>query len=196
MKCLKSLITFCFLTIFVSCISNEDNKPKEDRLTSENASDTKNPETVVHNFLKWYKNNDVRLNSIPLIKGGAPDTTTFYSVDFTQTEKYLSELKKSGFLSDKYLNDLRTYFKSSNDSLKKYPQNDGPAYGFDFDFIMQSQDYMDIMENIDSLKILSKKISGNSATIIIDRLPKMKMAYGLSKQGNTWLIDTFGYKSD
>ncbi len=160
-----------------------------------NAEDSK-PETVVNNFLKWYKNNDARLNSIPLIKGGAPDTTSFYSVDFTQIEKYLNELKKSGFLSDKYLNDLRSYFKNLNDSLKKYPQNDGPPFGFDLDFIMKAQDYTDIMDDLDSLKISTKKIENNHATVIIDRLPPMKMVYSLSKKVNDWLIDTFEYKWD
>jgi hypothetical protein len=52
------------------------------------------------------------------------------------------------------------------------------------------------MDDLDSLKISTKKIENNHATVIIDRLPPMKMVYSLSKKDNDWLIDTFEYKWD
>ncbi len=63
-------------------------------------------------------------------------------------------------------------------------------------WLIISQDYTDIMDDLDSLKISTKKIENNHATVIIDRLPPMKMVYSLSKKDNDWLIDTFEYKWD
>ena len=45
-------------------------------------------------------------------KGGLGENTPFYYVDFIQTEKYLKELKQSGFVSETYLNEFREHFKS------------------------------------------------------------------------------------
>jgi len=102
------------------------------------------PKRTIINFLKWYKSNEARLNQIGVLKGGLPDTTTFYYVDFKNSETYLNELKKCNFLSDAFLYDLRKRFADLDSILRRYPQNDGPVLGYDYDPIMKAQDYMDV----------------------------------------------------
>lgn len=148
------------------------------------------PDSAIIAFLKWYKDNDERLHKIQLITGGLDDTTTFYSVDFKATERYLSELKKSGFLSEGFLNELRKHFTQSNEYLKKHPQNDGPAPGFEADLIMKSQDYMDVWENLDKVKVINEKTSSDKAFVELLFAGNYKTKYFLTKKGNKWLIDT------
>lgn len=148
------------------------------------------PDSTVLKFLKWYHLNENRLNTIYLIKGGLPDTTTTYSIDFKNTEIYLAELHKSECLSDKFISDFRNFFVQADLNLKANPQNDGPADGFDADLIMKSQDYMDVWDNLDSMKLVMSRINGDSATIKVRFGLYYMPAYNLSKHANRWVIDS------
>ena len=174
------------VTMIAACSGTEK---KQDIDNAQIVSNTNSPDSTVINFLKWYRDNEERLSKIQLIKGGWPDTTTFYSVDFNQTEKYLLELSKSNFLSEKFISDLRDYFKTSNEYLIQHHENDGPPSGFDADLIMKSQDYDDVWTNIDKAKELSKDISSNKANLKFQFAGNYKMEFSLSKTGNKWLID-------
>ena len=147
------------------------------------------PKKTVINFLKWYKSNEKRLNDIKILKAGLTDTTTFYSVDFKETETYLKELKKCNFLSNTFLHDLRKRFADLDSLLKQYPQNDGPVMGYDIDLIMKAQDYMDVWENLNSSKIISRSITKNKATIKLQFIANCKYIYSLTKYGDKWLLD-------
>ena len=68
------------------------------------------PKKVVRHFLKWYEQNRERLEKFKLVPGKPGDSTSAYRVDFGETEKYLGELKKSGFVSENYINTFRKYF--------------------------------------------------------------------------------------
>jgi hypothetical protein len=145
--------------------------------------------TCIH-FLKWYKKNEEKLHKIKILKGGGSDTSSNYSVNYDNTSLYLLELKKSGYLSKKYRDSLFAYIIRCNEILKKYPQNDGPAQGFEADLVMKSQDYMGIMENLDTYKILSKKRHNDSINIVLKFSKDEKMTFNLSRYNGKWLIDT------
>ncbi len=147
------------------------------------------PEQTVINFLKWYRDNEERVNKIRYIRGGLKDTTTFYRIDFKAADKYFSELKKSNFLSDVFINDLRDYFKKGDENFVNRPQNDGPPDYFDFDLIMKSQDYMDVWTNLDKATVIEKEVSNNTAYIELLFNGNYKTKYCLTKTNGKWLID-------
>lgn len=194
MKLFK-LILFLLIAASITACSEiaSKNIASENELVLSHASNTTSqklsPDSTVIAFLKWYRENEDRLNRIPLLKGGLPDTATFYSVDFRATEQYLKEVKKSGYVSEIFLVSLRRHFVQSNDLLKQQPQNDGPAPGFDADLIMQSQDYMDIWENLDKAKALEKNTVDNKASVTLYFAGNYKTKYLLTKSGKSWLID-------
>lgn len=148
------------------------------------------PASAVIAFLEWYRGNEDRLHQIQLLAGGLEDTSTFYSVDFKATERYLSELKKSGYVSGRFLDELQKHFVQSNEYLKQHPQNDGPAPGFEADLVMKAQDYMDVWENLDSVKVVDEKRQDDKAVITLLFAGNYKTRYYLTKNGKTWLIDS------
>lgn len=156
---------------------------------NDTAPEVISPEKTVIAFLKWYKHNEERLYRIQLLTGGLKDTATFYSVDFKATEKYLVELKKSGFVSYKFLEDLQQHFLQTNEYLEQHPQNDGPAPGFEADLIMKAQDYMDVWEDLDHAKVIDKNIDGKKASIKFLFAGYYKTKYYLTRHSNKWLID-------
>lgn len=147
------------------------------------------PDRIIIAFLEWYRDNEDSLHQIQLLTGGLDDTATFYSVNFKETERYLSELKKSGYLSDTFLDELRKHFDQTNKYLKQHPQNDGPAPGFEADLIMKSQDYMDVWENLANVKVIDKKIDGSKAFVKLLFTSNYKTKYYLTIYKEKWLID-------
>lgn len=97
-------------------------------------------EEVARNLIKWYALNMEKLPADFIVNADGADTTKFYAVNFPGTEAWLTSLKVSGCFSDAYLNAWRTYFRQQNDSLRIHPQNDGPPAGFEYDFILYSQE--------------------------------------------------------
>ena len=152
-------------------------------------SNRESVEKTILGFLNWYKNNEDKLGQINLIKGGLPEKTTNYSFDFVATRKYLFELKRSGYLSDSFINNLQKHFIEVDDYLKKYPQNDGPIQGLDYDIIMKSQDYMDVWSNLDNVKILNKDINNDKAYLKLEFGGYYKTKYFLTKRDGLWLLD-------
>jgi hypothetical protein len=153
---------------------------------------SKQPETIVKEYLNWYKLNRDRLEKINMVPGIPGDSTHAYTVDFTIVESYLREIKKSGFVSNSYIREFREYFKASDDYLKKNPQFDGPAYGFGIDLVFKAHDYFEIENNLQRMKVHSKSISGDKAKIII-QIASSKMIFNLTKSGRSWLIDSLTY---
>lgn len=171
-------------------------------------------ETVL-NFLKWYVRNRQAISEIesemvnqfpPNIRLPDNPQKLPYSVNLAATERYLSYLKHSGTISDKYIQTWRTYFKKCDDYLKEHPQYDGAPEGFEFDFITFSQEYTgeDIIEH--PTLILWEGLE-NSATVKIEFVehPTTKtsswgLTFKLSRyetpSGNQWLIDNIDHSSE
>ncbi len=149
---------------------------------------TKEPVKTVINFLKWYKENEKRLSKIQLVNmPPIEETNSFYTVNFDETERYLTELKESGFVSDKYLEQWRDYFKKADIKLRQDPVNDGPPDGFEFDFILRTQDIDETLEAINNPKLISSQIIKDNAIVKLNIV--MRLEYKLTKHGDKWLID-------
>lgn len=173
-----------------SCIWHK--KPHtSDVLNSENPSIRKQPAKTIIDFLHWYRT-DQTINTFELVDNtdNTPfDSTRFYAVNFTETEKYLGALKATGFVSEKYRNHWRAHFKTCAQILRENPANDGPPEGFEYDFIMLSQDYEDDLKDLDQAKVLIQFVFEKRAYIKI-RFPHGNiLTYELVRAGNRWEID-------
>ncbi len=193
MMTLKHVLVALALASFVGCSdvkTEQNNIATQSQLTAPGTDSNKlSPAGTVVAFLNWYKENEDRLHEIDLVSGGLKDTTTFYSVNFKETERYLAELKKSGFLSDKYLHNLRQHFKSADDHLKRHPQNDSYAPGFEYDLIMKAQDYWELWDNLDRLQLSEQVMTDTTAYVRLAYTDYYKAKYYLSNHNNRWLID-------
>src|SRR5687767_3694522 len=90
-------------------------------------SEKEDPLQTVKDFLNWYGIQYKEANSFRLVNQGSGEN---YSVNFEETEKFLTYMKSSGFVSEAYLNDFRSYFKDAEQTFKKDPINEGPPPGF------------------------------------------------------------------
>lgn len=98
------------------------------------------PETTVREFLTWYTKNKASLPANFIDHADGRDTTQSYQVNFATTEKWLTAVNSSGVVSPVYIKHWRAYFKQWSDTLQLRPQHDGPPAGFDYDFLMLTQD--------------------------------------------------------
>lgn len=98
------------------------------------------PVQTVRRFVKWYAKNWESLPQDFILNANGQDSTKFYAVNFPGTEQWLKALQQSGTVAPVYLTSWRTYFRRYDDTLRLNPQNDGPPAGFDYDFLMLSQE--------------------------------------------------------
>lgn len=76
-----------------------------------------------------------------------------YFVNFEEVEKYITELKKGGFLSDSFLQREKQTFIDGEKYFKQNPENDTPPFGFDYDhFFLTQEDFEEDLTNIDKVK--------------------------------------------
>ena len=134
MNILKNILLLFLLASITACSDTkfENDKSNSETLllvTTDNVSNEISPDSTVMAFLKWYRDHEDSLHQIQLITGGLENTTTFYSVDFKETGRYLTKLKKSGYLSDRFLDELQKHFVQSNEYLKQHPQNEDRHQG-------------------------------------------------------------------
>ena len=145
---------------------------------------------TIKNFLNWYEANYKQANSFDLVNQG---DSVFYSVNFDQTEKYLSFLKSSGFVSDTYLNNFRNHFNKAEENFKAHPVNDGPPEGFDYDIVILTQEPELVFEKKNNPTIITSKFDNNSATLTLDI--GMELIFKLSYESGGWKIDEISYSN-
>ncbi|MBB6005282.1 hypothetical protein [Arcicella rosea] len=187
MKRYNKILLVSFLSIFSLVAKAQAGKTKQ----SHKFTIYQQPTKTIIDFLKWYRNNlGIQGNLLKTNPNLPKDTVAYYSVNFLETEKYLSKLQSTGFISDKYINKWRVYFKKCEQNLKENPQpNDGPADGFDFDFIMLGQEYNDDLDIIEKAKIKSLIISNKNAIIKLYFSFGNEIIYNLTQYGDKWQID-------
>jgi hypothetical protein len=145
----------------------------------------------IKEFINWYGKNQTKLSQIELVnnsRGEIIDSTKFYSVNFENTEKYLTQFKKSGLFSEKYIESQRKYFKDCESDFIAEPENDGPPSGFDYDIVMKSQDF-EIKELIRDLKVKNLTVTEKTAKLTADFGIYYKLNFTLSKENEVWKID-------
>jgi hypothetical protein len=148
------------------------------------------PANTIIQFLRWYRNNVKEIKQIQLLThSGNPDSSKYLVVNMQATEEYLGKLQKSGFISDKYIDMWRRYFKSIDDDLRKNPQTNTPVKGLDLDFIMWSKDFDDDLSKIEKSTVEYQSVVNNQATIVIGLPTVGRIKYRIGKEGDKWQID-------
>ncbi|MBV4355798.1 hypothetical protein [Pinibacter aurantiacus] len=198
---MRSLPIFTVIIFALSIGCNEaattSSKSKTDTLVAKSDFDSTQEsiaaKKVVYNFFSWYLKEADSIISPQMVNnfGGDYDSTKFYSVNFVETEKYLSKLQHTGYISQHYLDYWRSYFKQADEDFKKNPENDGPPAYFDYDFVMLGQDIIDRKE----LQEAKAKVSfpdHSKALVLMPFSENDKMQYFLSNNNGKWQIDSIG----
>jgi hypothetical protein len=193
------IFTVIIFVLIVGCneAARPTTKTKTDTIATRNNFDSTlesiAAKKVVFSFLSWYLKRADSINSPQMVNnfGAEYDSTKFYSVNFVETEKYLAKLQKSGFISQHYLNNWRSYFKEADENFKKNPENDGPPAYFDYDFVLLAQDGIDEKE-LHEVKSSVTFFSGPKALVLMPFNENNKMQYFLSHDNGKWLIDCIG----
>jgi hypothetical protein len=200
MKTLIAISIILFLAHLISCNSQtstasaltSDTVVQQQAIQVDTVQAVQEPEVVAKAFLEWYRYNRDKLSSFQLVNnanGETFDSTKFYSVNFQATDKYLQAFKESGFVSSLYINNWKDYFVKADNQFKANPQNDGPPENFDYDFVLQSQEIDEDLENISTTKTFSKSIQGDAAILILTLPSEQKLKIKLSRNSQKWLID-------
>ena len=148
------------------------------------ATQKQDPVETVQQFLIWYETNYKEANAFALVNQGVGVN---YSVNFEETEKFLSYLKSSNLVTDAYLNAFRKHFIEAQRFYENEPINEGPPPHFDYDIVLYTQEPDWVFEKRKDLKIISSEIQDENATLNVD--VGMKLQIGLSKKDQRWLID-------
>lgn len=195
MKTKRNLLIL-FSILILSCgktknTESETTELSEKKIDSLKVESNESLTIKIKEFINWYGKNQTKLSQIELVNNSHNeiiDTTKFYSVNFENTEKYLTEFKKSGLFSEKYIESQRKYFRDCESDFIAEPENDGPPSGFDYDIVMKSQDF-EIEELIRDLKVKNLTVTEKTAKLTADFGIYYKLNFTLSKENEVWKID-------
>ncbi|MBK7882900.1 MAG: hypothetical protein IPJ81_03015 [Chitinophagaceae bacterium] len=180
---IKKIIYFLALTLFA--INAEANGPAYIHKQT-----TSTPAKTVLGFLEWYWDNEEMINGIQLVDISEDSAQKIpFSINTANTEKYLSILQRSNFISDSYIQYWKKYFKDYEQVFKDDPQYEGCPAGFDYNFIMQGNDPEEKPSSMSKVKISSQSIKGNKAQVTVTLPHNTKINYTLTKVNGKWLID-------
>lgn len=149
----------------------------------------------LQSFFKWYKTKFNYLDHHIYFVDMDLKNNTPYRINFAKTEEYLSILKSSGFFSESYIMNARSYFKKIDLTLQKTKQNDGTVDGLDYDLILHSQEPEAILENLSGIHL--EIINTSKDRVIVKMKTKFNQdtysLYYLTKEGDKYQIDKIDY---
>lgn len=194
-----------FSILFLQSCQNKDNSQLDNNSITKVESINKKSETnsinnkeqvdLVKNFMKWYIKNLDTLYKFNTIEGGMSEKENEeaknYFVNFSEVEKYITELKKSSFLTDNFLKNERQIFVEGDEYFKKNPENDGPPYGFDYDrFFYTQETFEEDLPNIDKTKyVVNQKDEFNSEVRFYLPICGINYKYSLKRIGTKWFVE-------
>lgn len=193
---LQKQLSICLWFALAACSSTDKknmpalgNKFAVDATPPSDEAFNKQPAGTILNFLRWYRANNTQLKKIEVVTHSThPDSAKYYVVNAEGTEKYLDELKKSGFVSDKYIARWRAYFNKCSEDLRKTPQTEAPVKGLDFDFVMLSKDCEDDLGHIEKSTVEHQKIANDEGSVTVGLPTVGRLRYWIEKQDDKWLI--------
>lgn len=152
-------------------------------------------QTII-SFLSWYKINENKLYDSSIITGFNTDTVKkglVVNINMKAVEKYLSNFKRSNYVSEVFLNGLRQTYQSVADTLVKYPLVDyfGPIGGLEADLIFGFEPE-DILDHIKEGHFTKIRIVYDKAIVKFDVTKINQYIFTLTKVDRNWLIDYFG----
>lgn len=148
------------------------------------ANDSVRATQTVLTFLNWYKKNIHATSRIPLVNQqvGKP-----YSVNLKNGEQYLAYLRSSNLLTDRYLNEWRTFFRERNEGFQISPQTEGPPSGFEYDLVMLTQDVDLRLNSLNKLTVDKVTIRKERSTVQFTLEDTYE--FRLVHQHNRWMIN-------
>ena len=193
---LQKQLTICIWFALAACSSADKTKMPNignnfavDAIPPSDQAFNKQPAASILNFLRWYRAHSSDLKKIEIVTHSAnPDSAKYYVVNAAGTEQYLDELKKSGFVSDKYIARWRAYFNMYTEKLKKAPQTEAPINGLDFDFVMLSKDCEEDLKRIEKSTVDHQKIANDEGSITVGLPTVGRLKYWIEKQDGKWMI--------
>ncbi len=192
---MKIRILYGLLLVGAACANPRGSAVKAPTASQATPAPEKNdPARTAVAFLKWYRDHLSELNRIRLVNqpGSGGDSTQVYSVNHAGTEAYLAALERSGYVSRRYLDAWREYFRQGDQSFRADPQSEGPPRGFDYDFVFQSQDYMTELTQMEQLTATPLPAAPGQATLLVAFPTGHQLRFWLAAAGNAWLIDRIG----
>ena len=171
------------------------------QLLEKKFSEREKIDTLIHGFLKWHKQINTQHtdneDAYNVTKGGYPDATR-EKLDTAGVDLYLKSLKRSPYLSDTFVNDLRLYFFKIGEELDKRPKVDDlvAVHGLDSDWILKTMESDVIFDNIEKGRMVDFKIIYNKAMAIFSISKTVQLLFTFTKIDNRWLIDYVGYDND
>lgn len=198
----KILLSATVLILFTHCKKeNSTNQPTTQTIVKQQNTEPsiQKPQDhsqieTVKTFMKWYKKNEDKIYSFNCIKGGTfseTDPVTNYYVDFDEVEKEMKFLESSELFTQEFLSAYQKRYIEGNEYFKKNPANDGPPFGFDYDyFFMTQDDYQSDLKNIDSIEFTVKPINEQLCRVEFHlKNCGMTYSYTLTKS-DKWKIDS------
>lgn len=125
-------------------------------------NDTIQVQTRISDFLRWYKNNISTARTFRIL---TRDSSGNYMVSNKACSDYFTFLGNSGYISKQYIGYWQTYFKHKETELREHPQKDYVPEGFDFDFILITQNPETILNQVDNLKYNIVSMSDSVALV-------------------------------
>ena len=123
---MKNLAFVCFsMLVFFSCQDGNKKTPE----TSDVATDSVAIAGVIHGFYQWY---DKSIQTGTEVVNFTKTVNNHYALDLPLLEKYLANIKSSGFISAEFLDNERAFYKSCEKIWQK-EEADGPPAGMDAD---------------------------------------------------------------
>ncbi len=169
---LQLLLPIILILSLGSCSSDTTSKPDDSSaspvLTRPAASAVApafGPENTVRDFLNWYSKNQSTLPGNFVDHADGRDTTKSYSVNFNVTERWLAAVDSSRAVSPVYIRHWRTYFKQYADTLRLHKQHDGPPSGFEYDFLLLSQEPEEKVAELKAGTFITRLSSPNQAIV-------------------------------
>lgn len=142
-------------------------------------------------FLKWYNRDQKKLNNLFRLRfyeNAYPDSSNV-RIDFNSIHTYLDSVKKGGFVSNKFVSDLKQFFAKIDERLKNSPQKDKYIDDFAVEVILHTFDDRDILDNIDSANYKLLKIEGDKAFVQGVFTEGSTELFRLSRINKIWYID-------
>lgn len=154
------LLAICFCSYFPLEAATVVNK--ETMYFLENP-DAVSAQKVIIKFLQWYKANLNKANSFPIL---IKDRNDYYTINKKAVTDYLNYMKSSKCVSPKYLEHWQNFFDGRAIQLKKNKLKSDIPEGFDYDFVLITQEPDLVLNQISRAKF--KTISTTTSACLID----------------------------
>jgi hypothetical protein len=135
---MRNLVLGALLVVVASCGSPAAEQKMTRAAPSAAGAD---PARTAREFVEWYAGKMDSLSAIHLVSLDAskPDSLEHFVADYKAIDQWLAMVQRSHKVSPAYLAYWRTHCYNYADTLRLAARG-GPPYGFDYEFLMLSQE--------------------------------------------------------